>query len=68
MAAVLEDRDSEMANDMDEDGYILERILLKAFVILLNKFFLRFSVIKNIKTVAYSLFLYLVGYKIEWWS
>ena len=58
MAAVLEDRDSEMANDMDEDGYILERILLKAFVILLNKVFLRFSVIKNIKTVAYSLFLY----------
>ena len=54
MAAVLEDRDSEMANDMDEDGYILERILLKAFVILLNKVFLRFSVIKNIKTVAYS--------------
>ena len=52
MAAVLEDRDSEMANDMDEDGYILERILLKEFVILLNVDHASLSVIKRIEIVA----------------
>jgi hypothetical protein len=35
MAAVLEDRDSTiMPNDMDEDSYILERILSKVRCIL----------------------------------
>ena len=29
MAAVLEEPESEMANDLEDDGYILERILLK---------------------------------------
>ncbi|CAB3989769.1 sperm-associated antigen 16 -like [Paramuricea clavata] len=28
MAAVLEDRETEMANDMDEDGYILEQVTI----------------------------------------
>ena len=59
MAAVLEDRDSEMANDMDEDGYILERILLKELLILLNVDHASFSLIKRIEIVScleYSLF------------
>ena len=43
MAAVLEDRDSEMANDMDEDGYILERILLKIFLNLGYNVLIRFT-------------------------
>ena len=60
MAAVLEDRDSEMANDMDEDGYILERILLKELLILLNVDHASFSLIKRIEIVScleYSLFI-----------
>ena len=53
MAAVLEDRESEIANDMDEDGYILERILLNAFPIFKNNVLVRFSIIKSPKLLVF---------------